>query len=246
VRIEADYHSDKGDRENNEDRAAVLEAGRVCLVADGMGGQSGGEIASRLAVETVREGVEAGPLEELSGEEEVYRELGKLFQEANRRIVESGLDRPLLRDMGTTLTLALLGEGRLFFAHMGDSRLYAWRDGDCRKLTEDHTEAQEFVRQGWLSASQAIGSRYRHTLSRFLGTARSLEPQFGSCEVRAGDRFLLCSDGLYGAVETDQLTHLLGQDGPAKERACCLVAAASDSGCKRLDNITALVVKVDG
>lgn len=242
LNTEADYHTDQGDRDDNEDSAVVVEGGSVCAVADGMGGQRAGEVASRLAVETVQQRVADGELGALSKEEEVHQWLGELFREANQRILTAGRDKPELLDMGTTLTLALVAGERLFFAHLGDSRLYLWRAGQTEQLTEDHTEAQEFVRQGWLLPEEAARSRYRHVLSKCLGTSRAVEPQLGGCALRAGDRLLLCSDGLYGEVPPDHLNGLLGETLAAKELAVRLVAAARHSGRSELDNITALVV----
>jgi len=244
LRIEADFHSDQGDRDRNEDRAAVVADGQVCAVADGMGGHRGGEVASRLAVETVARWVASGDLGALS-EKAVYSQLQAVCTEANQQILAAGDDGAELLDMGTTLTLARIAGDRLFFAHLGDTRLYRWREGRCEQLTEDHTQAQEFVRQGWLSAAAAARSRYRHVLSRCLGTSRAVEPQLGTRVLRAGDRLLLGSDGLYGEVEPERLSHLLGEDLPAKELACRLVAAARQSGRRGQDNITALVVRLD-
>ena len=240
--IEADYHTDQGDRDDNEDSAVVLEGGSVCAVADGMGGQRAGEVASELAVGSVQQRVADGELGALCKEEEVHQWMGDLFREANRRILAAGRERPELLDMGTTLTLAHVSGKRLFFAHLGDSRLYLWRAGQTEQLTEDHTEAQEFVRQGWLSPAAAARSRFRHVLSKCLGTARAIEPQLGGCALRAGDRLLLCSDGLYDQVPADHLNGLLGENLSAKELAVRLVAAVRHSGRTELDNITALVV----
>lgn len=245
LRIQAGYHSAQGDRENNEDRAAILASGRVCMVADGMGGHGGGEIASHLAVETVQRAVAAGGLEELAGEESVYRGLQGIFSEANRQILAASQEALHLRGMGTTLTLALIGEARLAFAHIGDSRLYLWQEGEWAQLTEDHTQAREFVNQGWFSPAEAAHSRYRHVLTRCLGTTRTVEPQFGVRQVRPGARLLLCSDGLYNEVDSEHLNRMLSADQPAEELAESLVAAARDSGRATLDNITALVVRLD-
>ena len=245
LRIEAGCSSDRGDRENNEDRAGIFCGGRVCAIADGMGGQAGGEVASDLAVETVQRG--AGSYLATEAEEQaILPGLKELFAEANQRILAAGRDDLDLGEMGTTLTVGLVRGERLFFAHVGDSRLYLWRRDHCEQLTTDHTEAQELVRQGWLSQEASSRSIYRHVLSRWLGTIRPVEPQLGERQLQAGDRLLLCSDGLYGEIEALALGELLGSASAPQETADALVAAAKQNGSGKLDNITAVVVGVGG
>jgi PPM family protein phosphatase len=242
LRIRADSHSDKGDRSDNEDRAVVLRDGRVCALADGVGGQRGGEVASCLAMETAEQWVGDGRLGE--GDESPPIQLLQLFQGANQRILDRAREEYQLADMGTTLTVALIGE-RLHFAHIGDSRLYLWRGDSCRLLTEDHTTAQEMVCQGWLTVEAASRSRYRHILSRCLGTVRTVEPQVGAEELRGGDRLLLCSDGLYDTVTADNLERMLGREQSPGEIAHSLVDAARRGRTSGLDNVTALVILLD-
>ncbi|MFA6112277.1 MAG: protein phosphatase 2C domain-containing protein [Candidatus Latescibacterota bacterium] len=244
LNIEAGYCSNQGDRERNEDRAEILGGGRVCLVADGMGGMQGGEVASSLAVETVQRLLGAGLLATLEGEESVYQGLRQVFSEVNQRILVAGRDALELLGMGTTLTLLLIGEERLFFAHAGDSRLYLWQEGYSEQLTEDHTQAQEFVQRGWFSPEEAMRSRNRHLLTRYLGTAGPVEPQLGTRPVQAGTRLLMCSDGLYDKVGPERLNALLADDQPSEAVAGRLVATARGSGRTDLDNITALVVRL--
>ena len=244
-RLDAGYWSDQGDRENNEDCAEVLDNGRVAMIADGMGGRHGGGLASRLAVEAVRHFAGTSMPPEAT-EETVFPWFKRIFQAANQRILDAGRDDVDLQEMGTTLTLGLIQDGRLFFGHMGDSRLYRWREGHGEQLTEDHTEAQEFVRQGWFSSEEAARSRYHHILTRWLGTIRALEPQLGSCEVQEGDRLLLCTDGFYDQIEASNLSLLLGAEQLSQEVAEKLVRTARKSGRPRQDNITALVVRLEG
>ncbi len=242
--LETGCASDRGDRENNEDRANVFHGGHAVALADGMGGHSGGETASRLALEAVQQKTGNYLAPEVE-EQAIPAGLQAIFAEANQRILAAAQNDLNLREMGTTLTLGLIRDTRLFFAHMGDSRLYLRRGGHCEQLTTDHTEAQELARRGWLSPEALARSVYRHVLSRWLGTIRPVEPQLGQCQLESGDRLLLCSDGLYGEVDEDGLCTLLGAAQSAGEIAKALVAAARENGTGKLDNITALVVKVD-
>jgi PPM family protein phosphatase len=120
--FEAAYRSDQGDREKNEDRTLVMEEAGIFALADGMGGERGGEVASQLAVDTVQRAVGAGRLDGVAGEA-AFPELGGLFREVNAAILDVCRQMPTLAGMGTTLTLALVGEDSLSFAHVGDSRL---------------------------------------------------------------------------------------------------------------------------
>jgi protein phosphatase len=241
--IRAHSCSDQGDRETNEDRAAIFAKGRILLVADGMGGQRAGEVASRLSTEAVG-AWGAADLEE-RGEHEIFSGLVRLFQEANEQLMAAVRADPGLWGLGTTLTVGVVGSGRLFFAHVGDSRLYLWRRGGCEQLTEDHTWAREFARQGLLSEEQAAHSTQRNVLTRYLGTANAVEPQLGMRELEAGDRLLLCSDGLYNSLGEERLARLLGEELEPEDLAAQLVAQAKAGGGRQLDNITALVALVD-
>lgn len=241
--IDADWRTDQGDRERNEDCAEILDDGRVCLVADGMGGQGGGEVASRLAAQVVAGAVADGSWEGLAGTEEVFPWLQAVFSRANQQLLDCGHQAGHRLDMGTTLTLALIREEGLFFGHLGDSRLYLQQDGDWEQLSEDHTQAQEFVRRGWFSPEKAARSRFHHVLTRYLGMPRTPAPQFGTRTLRTGARLLLCSDGLHNEVDSAQLGRMLGADRTAGELATSLVAAARGHARSGLDNITALVVR---
>ena len=243
-RVEAAYCSDRGDRDNNEDVAGVFEEGRVCLVADGMGGAMGGEVASQIATQTVETAVADGFLTSSLAAKSLDAVLKWIIGEANSRIVEASPDAGSLRGMGTTMTMAVVGESDVTYAHIGDSRLYHWRAGRGLQLTEDHTRTQELLNKRRLSPDQVRALPYANTLVRYLGTTSEVEPQIGSHALHTGDRLLICSDGLYNPVQPAQLWEILGECRPA-EAAEQLVSAAKTcrEDCK-LDNITALVIAV--
>lgn len=241
--IRAHSCSDRGDREVNEDQAAILAAGRVLLVADGMGGQRGGEIASRMAMEAVREW--GGAYQEGREEKALLGELGGLFRDANESLMGEVRRDPGLWGLGTTLTLGVIDGQRLYFAHLGDSRLYLAQGGSCLQLTEDHTWAREFVQLGLLTEEGAARSAKRNVLMRFLGTTNEVVPQLGVRDLRGGDRLLLCSDGLYNNLGEGQLALLLREAAEPEGLAAQLVATAKSRGGGRLDNMTALVAAVE-
>ena len=243
--VAAAYCSHCGDRDNNEDSAGVFEGGRVCLVADGMGGAAGGEVASQIATQTVEAAVAGGFLTSSMAAERLEEALRRIMGEANSRIVEASHDAGNLAGMGTTLTVAVICDRDLTYAHIGDSRLYHWREGRGEQLTQDHTRMQELLNKSLRSPDQTRAIPYANTLVKYLGTSRDIEPQIGRQEVHSGDRLLICSDGLYNPVKPAQLWEILGEGRP-EEAAEQLVSAAKACGrdCK-LDNVTALVVVLE-
>ena len=190
--------SNRGDRDKNEDRAAVLGDGTVYLMADGMGGQAGGQVASEIAVDTVGEHIQTLLA---AVDREIPSVLDRLFQAANRRIGGVGRQDPSLRDLGTTMTLGLVRDQRLHFCHVGDSRLYHLRDEVLKQLTFDHTQAQYLVDRDLISTQQAARSSYKNVLTRYLGTPRNVEAQLGEEPLQENDRLLFCSDGLHAELK---------------------------------------------
>src|SRR6185369_10538504 len=173
----------------------------------GMGGHRGGEVASNLAIDTVRELFLAG---EGSLTEQVER--------ANRVVYErSSTDREV-QGMGTTLTAALVEGSRIRVAHVGDSRAYVFRDGRLHMLTKDHTLVAKMVEDGEITAAEAETHPHRSIVTRALGVESTVEVDEGVLEMRPGDRLLLCSDGLTGMVDRDGIERIL-RDTPDPQAA---------------------------
>jgi serine/threonine protein phosphatase PrpC len=220
-------------RNNNEDSYAPETAGRstgpvVLMVADGMGGAIGGEIASQLAVQHAATGP-GSPVER------VIR--------ANVAVVERTLKEPGLAGMGTTLTLAELGEdGNVNLAHVGDSRAYLWHQGLLEQLTDDHTVVAEQLAAGHISPADAVSHPQRSMLTRVLGISADLEVDSITFESAAGDRLLICSDGLTNMVEDERVAQLLAKGSP-EEAVWALIEEANSAGGH--DNITVVVVDVE-
>jgi PPM family protein phosphatase len=230
-------------RTNNEDRgfytrpgdpAVCAKKGTLVLVADGMGGALAGEVASELAARIVPEAYYASA-------EDPGPALKKALENASREIHQTAQKDPQLRGMGTTC-VALAVRGReAFMAYVGDSRLYLFRDGKLYQLTEDHSVVFELVRQGVLTREQARNHEERNVLSLSMGGRPEIEAS-GWQEpfaVRAGDRFLLCSDGLHDLVNEDEIQKILAEQPPAQAVRELIEAAKSNGGH---DNITAAVV----
>ena len=227
-------------REHNEDSCGLLHEGERCTVvavADGVSSSAGGEVASAMAVETLLR-----VFQERAPDERAVR-LYRAVQDANIEIYDRSVVVPELRGMATTLTAAVVDDGHLTAVHVGDSRLYLWRDGALTQLTKDHTAAAEKMRLGLLSKERARSHPDRCMLTRSVGRELIVSRDRLSQLLRQGDALLLCSDGLYNVLEDDELAALLAEKSAAD--ACqALVAGANARGTP--DNVTACVLRMMG
>ena len=222
-------------RRHNEDSYVI--APPLFAVADGMGGANAGEVASGLAVETLKEGSD----DSSAGERFVV----SLIQEANRRVYQRQTDDAAASGMGTTMTVAIIEDGIVRFGHVGDSRAYLYREGELRQLTEDHSLVGELVRSGKLSAEEAESHPQRSVITRALGTDPNVDVDTFTVDTRPGDVFLLCSDGLYSMVGTDKILDLLRKSGDDLDAAAkAMISAANRKGGD--DNITVVVFEIAG
>ncbi len=223
-------------RQNNQDM--VLESDIIFAVADGMGGHQGGEVASLTAVEALRQAFRSQPT--MEGFERAIQEANAaVMNEAARGSVE-------LRNMGTTLTaLALIAGGDddlLAVANIGDSRAYLLRDGELSQLTDDHSVPQELFRQGQLTEDEAAADPRRNILTRVLGPSFGDGPDIQNIVPFAGDRLVLCSDGLYNEVSDAEIAKVARTVEDPGEAARRLVEQANANG--GADNISVVVVDV--
>ena len=218
--------------------AQVRTHGWLFALADGVGGQERGEVASRTAVESLLAGFRAA-----AGGDLHTTLLPRLVQEANVRVYETG--RAASQGgvpMATTLVACALRFDRAAVAHVGDSRCYLIRRGHAMLLTRDHTVASEHMRLGLLSAQDAAEAPTRHLLTRSLGTELFVGVETSDNQVLAGDVLLLCSDGLHGAVRASEMAHLVSQGGNLNAAGQKLVALANQRDGS--DNISVLLIRV--
>ena len=216
-------------RSGNED--AFVDELPLVAVADGMGGARAGEIASHLALDTLAADLAAGAT------------LAHAAQAANESVYHESRSDRARAGMGTTLTAVLLGDDRLEFAHVGDSRLYLWRDETLEQITDDHSLVGEMVREGHLTREGALSHPQRSILSRALGTEARVEVDGGEVELRAGDGLLLCSDGLYSMVPELTIAAVLAAVDDPLRVARRLIREAKNEGGH--DNITVIVLRFD-
>ncbi|RYF73598.1 MAG: Stp1/IreP family PP2C-type Ser/Thr phosphatase [Comamonadaceae bacterium] len=230
-------------RRNNEDAIAFDPSLGLAVLADGMGGYNGGEVASGMAIALLQAGfgrwlAHAGALAPTRA---VRRAIQKSVDETNRAIFEASAANPQLRGMGTTLVLAAFGAQRAVVGHIGDSRCYRCRGNDLELLTRDHSLLQERLDAGTLSQEEAVTFPYRNLVTRALGIERQVEVEVGEHDVQPGDLFMLCSDGLSEMLEASELVAILSRNVSLAHKATLLVASANDNGGK--DNISVLLAQ---
>ncbi len=220
-------------RRHNEDSYVVEPP--MFAVADGMGGAKAGEVASGLAAAALKETGTDGS----SGEERVTQ----LIQEANRRVFRRANEDREASGMGTTMTVALVEDGRVVFGHVGDSRAYLIREGSIEQLTDDHSLVAELVRSGRLTPEEAEAHPQRSVITRAVGTEPDVDVDTFTIEPEAGDLFLICSDGLTDMVDDGTIIDAIERHrDDLDEAAKALVGAANRVGGE--DNITVLLVEV--
>jgi serine/threonine protein phosphatase PrpC len=221
-------------RRGNED--AFYARAPIFAVADGMGGAQAGEVASHLAVEVLEQGLPdgAGSVEE---------RLRERVREANARIMESAQADDARAGMGTTLTVAYVGEDDLTVAHVGDSRLYRLRDGAFERLTDDHSLVEELVRQGKLTPEEADEHPQRSIITRALGAEEGVEADSRTWPGRHGDVYLICSDGLTSMIPEAHVAQVLAEAPSLASAGRTLIDAANDAGGR--DNITVVLFRLE-
>lgn len=235
-------------RGHNEDNYLINEELNLFVVADGMGGHAGGEYASAICVNTIEEIVTS--MELMGGEPvdsddpvEVARErLRYAIRLAGRRIFEKATEEPEYHGMGTTAVCVLIEAGNAYIAHVGDSRVYLCREGRCEQVTEDHSLVNHKVKLGLITAEEAKTHKMKNVITRSLGYQEDVEVDVQVRAVRRNDRFLLCSDGLSGYFEEEELGQLLSGLGP-QEAARRLIELSCERGGD--DNITAVIARVE-
>jgi protein phosphatase len=232
-------------RENNEDAIDVKQFPdlTLCLVADGMGGQAAGEIASKRATEVVPRELKKG-LTQTSDADEARKIIRRAIVQANEEIIAMGaLDRDL-RNMGTTVVMAVWRRGaEMFVTGVGDSRAYLVRGNKIEQLTVDHSLAQALVEAKTISAEEARGHRFRNVLWKYLGTKEVGEgPEVKVLDMQPGDRILLCTDGLSGVVSDEQVIECMAQHADVQKCADALGQLALDCGSR--DNVSCIVIEV--
>lgn len=250
LRIEVAGETNVGmKRTHNEDNFSIIEESGLYIVADGMGGHASGEIASKMAVDAVREffALTANDpertwpykMDRSKGYEENRLITG--IKLANLRIFESAQRDPRQRGMGTTIAALFAVENGVYLAHVGDSRVYRMREQKLEQLTEDHSLLNDYIKMKRLSAEEIANFPHKNVIVRALGMKDTVKVDTRLEQPRAGDIYLLCSDGLSGPVADLEMLDMLLTPGDLKAAASRLIAKANENGGP--DNITVVLAR---
>ncbi|WP_036485587.1 Stp1/IreP family PP2C-type Ser/Thr phosphatase [Myxosarcina sp. GI1] len=220
----------------NQDNYHIDDLGRFCIVADGMGGHAGGQEASKIATEEIKAFLAANWDSTVSSE--VL--LKEAIEKANQEILADQQQHPERGDMGTTVVVSIFRQEKAWCAHVGDSRLYRWRDSCIEQITEDHTWVGLALKAGEINKEQAKFHPWRHVLSQCLGRKDLHRIDIREIDLKSGDRLLICSDGLTEEVPDDKIESYLSQKISSEAAVKELIAAAKQAGGS--DNITAILV----
>ncbi|NLM20611.1 MAG: Stp1/IreP family PP2C-type Ser/Thr phosphatase [Peptococcaceae bacterium] len=228
-------------RKNNEDSYLVLPDYGLFAVADGMGGHNAGEVASYLAIEELKK--RASSLNSISIDE-IQKWIASAIENANKEVFEASRHETGMEGMGTTLTTLVLKDNKAVIGHIGDSRVYIWRNCQLALLSEDHSMVNELVRMGQISEEKAKDHPHRNILSRALGVEEHPEIDYFQLEVQAGDVFLLCTDGFSNVIEDEEIAREFLSEGSWEEHLEKLKDLIIKRGAP--DNFTAICCILNG
>ena len=228
-------------RKNNEDSYLVLPDYGLFAVADGMGGHNAGEVASYLAIEELNK--RAFMLNSIRTDE-IQQWVISAIANANKEVFEASCFDSGMEGMGTTLTTLVVKNNKAVIGHIGDSRIYIWRDGRLSLLSEDHSMVNELVRMGHISEEKAKNHPHRNILSRALGIERHTEIDCFQLDTQAGDVFLLCTDGFSNVIEDEEIAREFRSEGSWEEHLEKLKDLIIKRGAP--DNFTAICCILNG
>ncbi len=243
-KLEYGVITDRGKkREINEDSFLIIPKERVFMVADGMGGHYGGEIASNLTVDLFKTAfTKAVPTIKETAHKENIALMDRIIQRVNIEIRKKAAASDVYNDMGTTTAgIIFLNDSAMTF-HVGDSRVYLFREGELFQVTNDHSWINEQLRTNKMSTNEARSHKWKNVIMRALGSAEQVIPEYSNFIFAKDDVYILCSDGLYDMVPDKGIARVLARYGEPQEMANVLLEEALKKG--GLDNVTIIAVKV--
>ena len=237
LRIAEQFASSDTGRQRRGNEDAYLEQAPLFVVADGMGGAQGGEVASKIAIDLFAAGIDPGE------DGDPASELAELAAEANAQIYARANERAELAGMGTTLTAAYVGAAEVAFAHVGDSRAYRFHDGELERLTQDHSLVEEMIRQGQLTEAESEEHPQRSIITRALGPEPEVAVDMIALDGLDADIYLICSDGLTSMVPESAIQQIIAARKSLAAAGRALIAAANKAGGR--DNITVILFRLE-
>jgi PPM family protein phosphatase len=236
-KMEIGYKTDIGlVRKKNEDRFLVDQELCLFIVADGMGGHQGGEVASEMAVKIVASSLR----DSLKNGKDIVESIHGALQTANEAIwTRAEMDKEL-NGMGTTVVLALYCKDKIHIAHIGDSRAYLIQDKRIKQLTQDHSVVNELLRAGQITKEDSYGHHLRHIVTRILGSKGPVEPDITLIEPEDGHHLLLCSDGLTDLIRDEEINYIVCNGSDLQKISEDLISKVRERGGK--DNVTVILL----
>ncbi len=239
------YMTDRGRRRpTNEDSLRACEDLSFFMLADGVGGNRSGEIASQSALDALEKFVRHNPPEWLGSRDEVFRYFRAAVNYVNQFIIKLSEAKPQYAGMATTLTFAYICDDEMYVANVGDSRVYLAHGDMIQQITDDHTYVNDLVKMGAITREEAHLHARKNVITRAIGANANNEPDCFSVPVERDDRILLCSDGLYDEVDDDTILSTLVRSDDMKACASELVLMANQNGGN--DNISVICIDLEG
>jgi protein phosphatase len=232
-------------RETNEDSIFLDDDISLYIVADGMGGHEHGDLASSIAVEEIsgflEENISSVEKEMLEKDPYIAGLLKAAVMRANWKIYERSQESPSVFTMGTTVSLALIRNAKLYIAHVGDSRIYSLRNGEIRKLTHDHSMVQEMVDMGELSEEEARDHPLSNIVTRALGSTLTVEPDTYTFHIQGNEYFLLSSDGLFKVMDMTSIREILESHIPLRDKCETIIERTRQAGAP--DDVSVIILE---
>lgn len=229
-------------RKNNEDACFVIPSHDVYIVADGVGGNNSGEVASRTAVSEIAEFVNSAGLENCQKVEEVFGFFYEALEIANNSIFRMGMENEANQGMATTAVIAYVRGDTAYVSNIGDSRAYLFRDGRLNQITTDHTYVNELISKGVITEEEAENHKQKNVITKALGTEILADPDFYKVSMSKDDVLMLCSDGLHGEVPHEVIEEILTRGLSMNDTCAELVDEAIRHGGR--DNITVVCIRI--
>ena len=241
--MEVGFKTDKGKmRSNNEDACFVMQKDKVFIIADGVGGNKSGEIASRTAVNGIVKYVEKHPLDGIKTQKKIKEYFGECIKEINFSVLESSQRFEENRGMATTIVIVYIVKNKMYVMNVGDSRAYIFRNKKLRQITEDHTYVNSLIKAGVITEEQAEFHENKNMITRAIGADYKVDADTFITTLKKNDIILMCTDGLYGEVDDDDIAAKLSEGKTMGENCVDLIDAANDNGGN--DNITLICLKM--
>lgn len=243
------FKTDTGrQRANNEDALLILPKYGVFMVADGVGGQNYGEIASREAVVSIESFIKSNPIKSSDDEDRKYKAnrlmsyFSRCYKKVNENIIKLSREGKGREGMATTAVTAYIDQKDLYIANIGDSRAYVIRDNIPSQITEDHTYVNNLINAGTLTKTEAREHPQKNIITKALGTESNIDPDFYRTELMAGDKIMLCTDGLHGELSDKEMADIIAMHENMNDACRSLVEAANTRGGH--DNITVICIEI--